>query len=280
MPASSRSRSAADARAFGRPSCRGASVRGDAQPGDRRRRSRCRRAGCARACRRSASAACRVPRLIHSTPAPFGPLNLCADSDSRSTPSARTSTGILPTDCTASVCISAPCSCAIAASAAIGLNRADLVVGVHHRDERGVGVDRLAQPVGRDDAGVIDREQRRAPAAAGERAQRVEHRLVFDRAGDEVTARRSCSSASAAPRMARLSDFGAAAGEHDLRRVRRSGAPRRPIAPRRASTLRLLAEVVDARRVAKHLLRRRAAPCRRRRRRGGSSRCSQSRHAW
>ncbi len=62
----------------------------------------------------------RVPRLIQSAPAPFGPLNLCAESESRSTPSARTSTEILPTDCTASVCISAPCSCAIAAIAAIG----------------------------------------------------------------------------------------------------------------------------------------------------------------
>ena len=41
-------------------------------------RSRCPRAGCARACRRSGSAACRVPRLIHSAPAPFGPSNLCA----------------------------------------------------------------------------------------------------------------------------------------------------------------------------------------------------------
>ena len=38
-----------------------------------------------------------VPRRTHSAPAPFGPPNLCADSESRSTPSAATSTGILPT---------------------------------------------------------------------------------------------------------------------------------------------------------------------------------------
>ena len=50
----------------------------------------------------------RVPRLIHSAPAPFGPLNLCADRDSRSAPMARTFTGILPTVCTASVWNSAP----------------------------------------------------------------------------------------------------------------------------------------------------------------------------
>ena len=65
-------------------------------------------------------AAMRVPRLIQSAPAPFGPLNLCAESDSRSTPSARTSTGIFATDCTASVWKSAPRACATAASSAIG----------------------------------------------------------------------------------------------------------------------------------------------------------------
>jgi len=62
----------------------------------------------------------RVPRLIQSAPTPFGPLNLCAESDSRSTPSARTSTASLPTDCTASVCTSAPRACAASAIAAIG----------------------------------------------------------------------------------------------------------------------------------------------------------------
>ena len=62
----------------------------------------------------------RVPRLIHSAPAPFGPLNLCDESDSRSTPSARTSTGIFPVDCTASECINAPRECAIADSSAMG----------------------------------------------------------------------------------------------------------------------------------------------------------------
>ena len=62
----------------------------------------------------------RVPRRIQSAPAPFGPLNLWAETVSRSTPSARTSTGILPADCTASVCIRAPCSWAMAARSAIG----------------------------------------------------------------------------------------------------------------------------------------------------------------
>ena len=87
-PRSRRSRSAATRGRFGvelRSRQRARRRRGRRWPG----RSPCRRAGCARACRRSGSAAIRVPRLIHSAPAPFGPLNLCADSDSRSTPSAR-----------------------------------------------------------------------------------------------------------------------------------------------------------------------------------------------
>ena len=62
----------------------------------------------------------RAPRLIHRAPVPLGPLNLCAESDSKSTPNARTSTGIFPTDWTASVWNSAPRSCAIRASSATG----------------------------------------------------------------------------------------------------------------------------------------------------------------
>ncbi len=54
-------------------------------------------------CRRSSCETSRTPRRIHSAPVPFGPPNLWPESESRSTPSALTDTGILPTDCTASV---------------------------------------------------------------------------------------------------------------------------------------------------------------------------------
>ena len=104
--------------------------------------------------------ASRTPRRIQSAPAPFGPWNLCAESESRSTPSARTSTGILPTDCTASVWNSAPCAWAMRGDLRDRLNRADLVVGVHHRDERRVVGERLASALGGDDAAGIDRQQR------------------------------------------------------------------------------------------------------------------------
>jgi hypothetical protein len=68
------------------------------------------------------------------------------------------------------------------------LNRPDLVVGVHHRHERCLIGQRLAQCVGRDDAALVDGQQRHLPAAAGERFQRIEHRFVLDAGGDEVPA--------------------------------------------------------------------------------------------
>ena len=65
-------------------------------------------------------AASRTPRRTHSAPTPLGPLSLCADSDSRSTPSSSTASGSLPADCTASVWNSAPRRRAAAASSATG----------------------------------------------------------------------------------------------------------------------------------------------------------------
>ena len=159
----------------------------------------------------------RAPRLIQSAPAPFGPLNLCADSDSRSTPSALTSTGILPTDWTASVWKRAPRAWASRASSAIGWIGPDLVVRVHHRHERGVVGERRRQRRRVDDAGGADgssvvRQPRRASAL-------------------RVVSTASCSmllaiEVPAAGRLERLGDaaqckvvgLGAAAREHDLGR--------------------------------------------------------------
>ena len=47
------------------------------------------------------------------------------------------STGILPTACAASVCITIPRLRASVAISAIGLNRADLIVGLHDTDQNG-----------------------------------------------------------------------------------------------------------------------------------------------
>ena len=67
------------------------------------------------------------------------------------------------------------------------LNGSDFVIGVHHRDERGVVGDAPRDAVGRDDAGLVDGNERRPPAAFRQGLQRIQHRLVFDRAGDQVT---------------------------------------------------------------------------------------------
>ena len=109
----------------------------------------------------------RVPRLIHSAPAPFGPLNLCADSDSRSTPSARTFTGILA-DRLHGIGVKQRAA-AVGDARQLGhrLDRAELVVGVHHRHEGGVVGERLFQrlaarrfPVGPTGSSVVFQPRR------------------------------------------------------------------------------------------------------------------------
>ena len=45
----------------------------------------------------------RTPERTTRQPTPLGPCSLCADMESRSTPSSSTRVGIFPVDCTASV---------------------------------------------------------------------------------------------------------------------------------------------------------------------------------
>ena len=66
------------------------------------------------------------------------------------------------------------------------LDGADFVIGVHHRDERRLVGQRRLERGRRDDPAGVDRQQRRAPAAACERLERVEHRLVLDRRGNQM----------------------------------------------------------------------------------------------
>ena len=93
------------------------------------------------------------------------------------------------------------------------LDRADFVVRVHDRDDGRVVGDELPKPSRRCDAGLIDRNERRPPAASCEGLQGVQHRLVLDRARDEVTAAGRLERFSCAPN-GHVVGLGAAAGEH------------------------------------------------------------------
>ena len=131
------------------------------------------------------------------------------------------------------------------------LHRPDLVVGVHHRDERGLVGQRRLEGLRRDDAGRVDREQGRRPAAARERLERGEDGFVLDRAGDQVPASGDLERLGDTPDR-KIVRLGSAAREDDLghfglQEVR----DRRPRVVQDA--LGPLAEVVDARRVAEVL---------------------------
>ena len=72
-----------------------------------------------------------VPRRTYSAPTPLGAYSLWPATVSRSTPSACTSTGTLPTDCAASVCTTRAAPRGPAPRLRHGLQHARLVVGVH-----------------------------------------------------------------------------------------------------------------------------------------------------
>ena len=195
----------------------------------------------------------RTPRRIHSAPMPFGPPNLCAEIVSRSTPSARTSTGILPAVCTASVWKSAPRLARQrgqrrrpAASCRSRYWRASPTRAAVR------SVSALAQGVGIDDAARADRQQghvaSRAWRGPSPSAARLRARC-WTRSGG---AGRSASSASAAPRIAALSPSVPPAVKTSFGRL---GADQRGhrgpgVVEHR---LGLLAEMVDARGVAPHV---------------------------
>ena len=98
------------------------------------------------------------------------------------------------------------------------LQRADLVVGELDRDDRRPLRDRGGNLLGVDPAVAIDRQLDDLEAELLEVLQRVEHRVVLDRAGHD-----SMAAALARPRGAlqrEVQRLGAAAGEDDLARTR------------------------------------------------------------
>ena len=158
------------------------------------------------------------------------------------------------------------------------LDGADLVVGVHHRHERGVVGDRVAHAIDRDDAAGVDRHD------VTRQPRRASAFIVLSTASCSIALVTRClrpdgSSASAAPRIARLSLSVPPAGEDDFGRVGADQGCRPTPAPRPA---RLWPVDRNGERWTR-CPRRRAAPGPSGRRpggRAGSSRYGPDRYAW
>ena len=132
------------------------------------------------------SGASGVPRRTYRQPTPFGPYSLCAESVSRSTSSARTSSGILPPACTASQWTSAPRSCASRAASGTGWSTPVSLLAsitettVAESASFARRSSRSSRPSS-SDARDLDR-----CALLGEGLGAVEHRVVLDGAHDDA----------------------------------------------------------------------------------------------
>ena len=193
--------------------------RGRSRPG--RAGSRCPSAGRAPGRPPSHSGARRAPGRSHSAPAPFGPCSLCADSATLSAPSARTDTGTRPAAWTASQCRWGGRRRPRQRRQRPGdlrhrLQRPELVVHQHHRHQRGVGPTAATTSSARTrPSGPGATSVSRKPRSR-QRLERAQHRRVLDGAGHQVApARRTAPPPCTAQRVG----LGAAAGEHDLRRL-------------------------------------------------------------
>ena len=125
------------------------------------------------------------------------------------------------------------------------LNRADLVVRVHHRDDRGRRRDGRRQRCRRDDAAGVDGQQRRRPAALHEGLDRIEHRLVLDARRNNVTATGGLERVGRAAK-GKVVGLRAAACEHDVPRLGANQRRHRAACVVEES-LGALAEMMDAR---------------------------------
>ena len=156
----------------------------------------------------------RTPRRTYSAPMPFGPYSLCADRLIRSTPSAATSRGICPAAWAASVCRMNAALAAEHRDFRKRLEHADLVVGGHDRDERGVRPQRASNLLQVDQAVRSHRQLRHVETVAPQGATGLQDAWMLGHAGHDVPA---IAGADGAPdrEVVRL---GRARGEHDLLR--------------------------------------------------------------
>ena len=184
----------------------------------------------------------RVPLRTTSAPTPFGPWNLCAESETRFAPIVRMSNGTLPMPWTASMCSGTFLLVAHFGDMLDRMHHAGFVVGEHDRDERGVVADRVAQRVHVEAARAVDAEIRNAVARRLEALDGIQHGGVFDLRGDDVALIAARIHDTADGEVVRL---GAAAREDDLglRRSRESRQARARVAERFGGTV---AQVVPA----------------------------------
>ena len=130
-----------------------------------------------------------TPRRIHSAPVPFGPPNLWPDSDSRSTPRLSNRHGNLADRLDRVGMEEGAVRAGDGGELRDRLNRAHLVVGVHHRHEDGVRPEGGAQVLsGESTPDSPTGSSVNDPAPPGERLQRVQHGFVFDGGRDEMAA--------------------------------------------------------------------------------------------
>ena len=132
-----------------------------------------------------------MPWRTYSAPTPLGPSNLWAPSETRSAPSAATSRSTYGAAWTASTWSRTPrCGPDPRGDLVDRLDRADLVVGEHDRDEdRPVGERRL-ELVGVHPPVAVDRQLDDLEPELLEVAQRVADRVMLDRRGHDPMAAR------------------------------------------------------------------------------------------
>ena len=131
-----------------------------------------------------------------------------------------------------------------------GLQRAELVIGVHDADQHGLRAQCAADVFGTDDAARSDAQAGDFHAFRAELLGGREHGRVLDGAGDDVLAGGAVGARQA--EYGEIIGFGAAAGEDDFGG---GGVDEGGYLPARGfqALLRALSEMVDAGRVTIHL---------------------------
>ena len=163
-------------------------------------------------------------RRTTSAPTPKGPPTLWPVRVSASTPERANATGTAPTAWTASVCTGMPCSAAIATTSSIGWSVPTSLLA--HITETSATEPGSRSTAARNAStssrawGSTASAHTDAPSALLEPVQRVEHRVVLDRGGQDAGPARVGGAARPVDALERqVVGLGAAGGEDDLARA-------------------------------------------------------------